>query len=155
MESALSRVPNVIELSKNLGLDKYIYPDFRDRSYVWALTELVHIGERFDFVYIDGAHSLEVDGFAFFLVDQILRPGGTIIFDDIDWSYATSPSLKNSPEIRKLPVDMQDTPQMRVVFERLVATHPRYTSTFISKGWGWARKNGGSPFQKPLSNWKK
>ena len=29
-------------------------------------------------------------GFAFFLVDRLLAPGGWMVFDDMDWTFASS-----------------------------------------------------------------
>jgi transposase-like protein len=40
----------------------------------------------FDFCFLDGSHSWEVDGLAFYLVAGTMPVGGLFIFDDLDWS---------------------------------------------------------------------
>jgi hypothetical protein len=63
-------------------------------SYCWSLLKLVHgNGVTFDFVFLDGSHTWEIDVFAVLLIDLLLRPGGYIEFDDIEWTLATSPTL--------------------------------------------------------------
>ena len=42
---------------------------------------------KFDFCYIDGGHNWSDTGFAFFLVDRLLKSNGIIVFDDLDWTY--------------------------------------------------------------------
>ena len=56
-------------------------------------------GPIFDFCYIDGTHDWYNDGFAFLLVDKLLKPGGMIIFDDYNWSFGSSPSMQESPKV--------------------------------------------------------
>jgi len=86
---------------------------------------------RFDFCYVDGAHSWFVDGFAFFLVDRLLMPGGRIIFDDLNWTYVRSPSLKNTEMVINMPQDERETPQVLKVYELLVKTHSSYSDFMI------------------------
>ncbi|MGL5809687.1 MAG: hypothetical protein ACRCYQ_07075, partial [Nocardioides sp.] len=74
----------------------------------------------FDFAFIDGAHSWFVDGLAFFLVDKLLKPGAWVLFDDLDWTYATSPTLSQTELVRSMPEDERNTPQIGKVFELLV-----------------------------------
>ena len=94
----------------------------------------------FDFCYLDGAHSWFVDGFAFFLVDRLLKRNGWIIFDDINWSYEKSPSLKNTDWVKSMPEDERKTSQVLKVFELLVKTHPCYGNFDIKEDWGFAQK---------------
>jgi hypothetical protein len=47
----------------------------------------VHADPIYDFCYIDGGHSWDVSGFGFFLVEKLVRPGGWLLFDDLDWTY--------------------------------------------------------------------
>jgi predicted O-methyltransferase YrrM len=68
-----------------------------DSSYTWWLGELILQNTRagacepiYDFVYIDGAHNWTIDGFSFFLVEKLLRPGGWVLLDDMAWSYGAS-----------------------------------------------------------------
>lgn len=76
--------PNVDELLKKLGLSSYVTVYYEPVSYIWRLMKLLEENPVpiFDFCYIDGAHDWYTDGYAFFLVDKLLKPGGWIIFDD-------------------------------------------------------------------------
>ena len=95
---------------------------------------------RFDFCYIDGAHDWYTDGFAFYLVNQLLVPGGLIVFDDINWTYSSSPSLKNTERVKRMPIEEKTTQQVRKVFELLVKPNSEYYK-FEEKGdWAYAWK---------------
>lgn len=82
---------------------------------------LARPGLRFDYVYIDGAHTWAVDGFAFLLCDMLLKPGGCIEFDDYHWTLRNS-SLdpRRVPETAQFyPPDQIATPQVRDIVELL------------------------------------
>jgi predicted O-methyltransferase YrrM len=136
--------PNVEELLTRLGVRDRVTVYYEPTSYVWRLMKLLEAERRptFDFCYIDGAHSWFVDGFAFYLVDQMLENGGWILFDDLNWTYAASPSLSGTPLVRSMPDDERTTPQIRQVYELLVKTHPSYGEFHEADGWAWARKIG-------------
>src|SRR5678815_5342492 len=116
LTNARDRSPNITELLEACGLTDTVDVFFEQQGFNWRLMKMLDDGKgpRFDMVYLDGGHTWDVTGFAFFLVDRLLRPGGWLIFDDIDWSYATSSKFKNDPEIlRKFPEDYRTTPQAR------------------------------------------
>lgn len=140
--SARDRDPNIWELLDRTGLADRVTVVVEETSYTWALMRFLEQKPRprFDFVYIDGAHLWDVDGFAFSLVDQLLEPGGWILFDDLDWSLAGSPTMSKLPEVLALPEVQQRTAQVRKVFELLVKRHPGYGDFRDLDGWGWARK---------------
>ena len=96
----------------------------------------------FDFCYIDGAHDWYVDGFAFFLVDKLLKPGGMIIFDDMNWCFASSPSLKNTTRVQRMTDDEKNTPHIKKIFDLLVKQHPDYHNfnMMYNNQWGVAQK---------------
>jgi hypothetical protein len=96
---------------------------------------------RFDLCYLDGAHDWFVDGFAFFLVDRLLRPNGRIIPDDINWTYAGSPELGHSDKIKQTPEDERTTPQLRRVYDLLVKTHPNYHNFPEEGDWAFAQRS--------------
>lgn len=48
-----------------------------------------------DYVFIDGAHTWDVDGFSFLLCDMLLAPGGHIDLDDYQWTLESSAALGN------------------------------------------------------------
>lgn len=134
--------PDLETILIELGLTKYVTPIYEPTSYIWALMKMLEEMPKpqYDFCYIDGAHDWFTDGFAFFLVDKLLTPGGWIIFDDFNWTFATSPSLKNSELVRNMPTDEKTTPQIRKVFELLVEQHSGYDDFIVKDGWGYARK---------------
>jgi hypothetical protein len=94
----------------------------------------------FDFCFIDGAHSWAVDGFAFFLVEKLLKQGGWLLFDDLDWSYSMSQGLKDTDFVKNMPEDEKNTAQIERVFSLLVAQHQEFTNFNVQKRFGWAQK---------------
>ena len=64
-------------------------------SYNWSLSLMIDRGVKLDFAFIDGAHTLALDGLAFALVDVMLQPGGVVCFDDDGWTLDKSPSLNS------------------------------------------------------------
>lgn len=140
--TAIDRKPNVEELLSELGLRERVTVHYEQSSYVWRLMKLIeaHPEPIFDFCYVDGAHNWPTDGFAFFLVDRLLRPGGWIVFDDIDWSYASSPSLSRTDFVKAMPEEERTMQQVRKVFDLLVKSHPGYGEFSVGDGWGVARK---------------
>ena len=63
-----------------------------------------------------------------------------ILFDDLDWTYAKSPSQKDSPHVKRKPEEEKTTPQVRKVFELLVKPHPSYHFFSENKGQGYTYK---------------
>jgi predicted O-methyltransferase YrrM len=94
----------------------------------------------FDFCFIDGQHSWEVDGLAVLLVERLLRPGGIVILDDLDWTYAASRSLANTKQLENIPLEERNTPQVRKVFDLLVKGNPAFGEVSERDGWGFAIK---------------
>lgn len=148
---AADRSPNITQLLEACGLTDTVDVFFEPAGFNWRLMRMIEEGKgpRFDLVYLDGGHTWDATGFAFFLVDKLLRPGGWLIFDDIDWSYATSSKFKNDPEIlRKFPEDYRSTPQVRKVYELLVQQHGGYGSFSVEKHWAFAQKQALSPWMR-------
>jgi predicted O-methyltransferase YrrM len=50
-----------------------------------ALPQLVAAGRQVDFAFIDGWHTFDYTLVDFFYIDKMLRVGGVIVFDDVDW----------------------------------------------------------------------
>ncbi len=108
-------------------------------SYNWFLHRKLREQTRdgvavpcYDFVFLDGAHTWEDDALAFLLVDKLLRPGGWILFDDLDWKLD-----ERWPDV---PAEQRNLCQVREIFDLLVATHPAYRELRSDGNWGWARK---------------
>ena len=49
-----------------------------------ALPELLRKGDRFDLAFIDGLHTADQTMIDFYFVDRLLRPGGIVVFDDVN-----------------------------------------------------------------------
>lgn len=149
---ALARRPSITDLLAKLGLASIVEPVFADTSYNWELMKRIErrttdarCEPEFDLVFVDGAHAWEPDGLAFFLAEKLLRPGGWVLFDDLEWTYASSPTLRDQPWVRAMPEDQRTTAQVRKVFDLLVRTHPAFEDAEVRGNWGWARKKGGAP----------
>lgn len=107
-------------------------------SYNWNLMRLLRDTPelRFDYVYLDGAHTWEIDGLAFFLCDMLLRPNGFIDFDDYHWSHAASPTCnpESFPGITRMYTAEQiATPQVALVVDLLVRRSGRYREVLRDK----------------------
>jgi predicted O-methyltransferase YrrM len=145
--SAVQREPNILRLLSHTGLGEYVEPVFANTSYNWELMKLIQdrtsgggTEPSFDFCFIDGAHTWETDGLAFFLVDKLLRPGGWILFDDVHWTYAGSPALKDTEKVRAMPDDERTTPQVMKVLSLLAMQHPDYPELRVRGNWAWIGK---------------
>lgn len=51
-----------------------------------VLPEILHNGNKFDFVFVDGNHREEPTVRYFEMISPYMNPGGVILFDDISWS---------------------------------------------------------------------
>jgi len=125
-------------------------------SYTWWLKE--RIAERadahgnvepcFDFVYLDGAKNWTIDGLAVVLAEKLLRPGGWLLMDDLQWTYADDPRREATDGVvhRELSERERTEPHLRAVFDLIVAQHPSFTELRRQdEWWGWARKAPGEP----------
>ena len=141
LESARQQEPNIEELLARVGQSGRVTVYYEPSSYTWRLMKFLK-EERcpaFDLCYIDGAHTWFVDGLAFCLVHLLLKPGGWIIFDDLDWTHATS-VWAHTGKVRRMPEDERTTPQVRMIYELLVKSHPQYHNFRVEHGWGYAQK---------------
>lgn len=145
--SAKKLVPNIFDLMNKTKFNRIINPIFAEKSYTWELMKIIEANtfngrcrEIFDFCFIDGAHLWEPDGLAFFLIEKVLKPGGWILFDDLNWTLSKSPALRDSELVKNMPFDEVNTPQIKKVFELLVIQHPNFKNFRILNSWGWAQK---------------
>jgi len=80
-----------------------------------------------------------MDGLAFLLAEQLLAPGGHLIFAALHWSIASSGSL--SEQTKHLPTDYRDSQHVKLVCEELVKSHPNIAEYWEDPRWGFARKH--------------
>ena len=143
--------PNVNELSSKSGLSKYIKVFNERSSYTWFLKKKIEENTKdnickpeYDFVFLDGSKNWNYDGFAFFLIDKLLKPNGTIIFDDMFWTYKMKDGIRNETDgisHRSMGTDELCEPHIHLIFKLLVMQHPSYHKcTIIDNWWGICKK---------------
>jgi len=107
-------------------------------SYNWPLMRLLICNQLpiYDYIYLDGAHTWDIDALAFCLLDRLLKPGGYIDFDDYNWTMASSPTQnpKVSPQNLDWFTEEQiNTPHVMLIVELLVKRDPRYREIVANK----------------------
>lgn len=147
LESAREREPNILQLLSDYNLSHRATPVFCERSFTWELAKIIQETKEpiYDFCYLDGAHTWDNTGFGFFLIDMLLKPGGIIIFDDINWTINKSPAYKKALSEGKDPYaqyseDEKNTPAVRMVLQELVQTRDYLCREIKEVQWGIAVK---------------
>lgn len=140
--SARERQPDILTTLQRAGVDSQqvdIY--FEPTSYNWRMMKFLQEGRggTFDFVYLDGAHSWAVDGLAFHLSKLLLRPGGWLLFDDLNWTFDTS-SVAAEDWVQRMPAEERKTPQVRLIWDLLVKSDPEFVELVERDDWAFARK---------------
>jgi predicted O-methyltransferase YrrM len=138
---ARNRHPSAGDLLESAGLSGRVTLVYEETSYVWFLHDTLRsqlnaggeVEPCYDFVFLDGAHTWDVDALAFTLADRLLRPGGWMLFDDLDWRL--------DERWRKVPEHQRSFAQVTEIWELLVLTHPAYDAFRSDGQWGWARKS--------------
>ncbi|MBE0643764.1 MAG: class I SAM-dependent methyltransferase [Bacteroidetes bacterium] len=141
---AKQRVPDIHSLLDKSGLASFVETVYAERSYTWELLKLLEDATKegkteplFDFVFIDGGHTWDSDGFSFLLADRLLKPGGWVLFDDVIWT----PSVcAGEPWVDAMPAEERDVAHVEKIFNLLVVPHPDYDSFEFDGTWAWARK---------------
>jgi predicted O-methyltransferase YrrM len=143
-EEARSLEPNIHELLRRCGFAERVTIHYEPSTYTWRLMKLLEEDPtpRFDLCFIDGAHTWAEDGFAFLLADRLLRDGGWIILDDLDWTFSRAPDAYTRSVARVLVTEERNTAQIRKVYELLVKSHPSYGEFKTEGHWAYARKLG-------------
>jgi predicted O-methyltransferase YrrM len=134
LAGARERSPNIEELAAGLNLSHLLDIHYEQRSYLWRLMKFLEEGRKFDFCYLDGGHTWDDTGFAFFLIDKLLNDGGLILFDDLNWTHEASGRSK------ELPQEERETPAVERVWTLLVEPHPNYKKVWVKGSWALARK---------------
>ena len=141
LKYALNVTPRADQLVHSLGLSKYAEFVFEDISHTWYMMERIERGDQsFDFCFLDDAHTWDVTGFGFLLVERLLKSGGMIIFDDLNWSFDSSPSMSKLPKVMAKSERERTTRQVRKVFDLLVKGHPSFSKVWETSGLGFAIK---------------
>jgi predicted O-methyltransferase YrrM len=148
--SAEGRSPPARDMIAQAGLSARVDVVYEETSYTWFLHDALRaqvaadgrIEPRYDFAFIDGAHTWDVDALAFALTDRLLRPGGWILFDDLDW--------KLDERWPSVPPRQRALAQVSEIWNLLVVTHPDYDELHSDGKWGWARKSPSAPVASRL-----
>jgi predicted O-methyltransferase YrrM len=141
LQSASRREPRADRVLAGLGLEHWAELIYSPSSYNWYLMQRLERKDRnFDFCFLDGSHRWETDGLAVLLLERLMAPGGMLIVDDLDWTFSASPTLKDTPQVKRMPAEERTTPQVRKVFELLVSGNPGFKEVREAAGMGFAIK---------------
>ena len=144
--------PSIETLLARTGLGNYVSVVREQNSYTWFLKNQIekhsHSGvctPIYDFCFIDGSKNWTIDGFAFFLIDKLLRSGGWILFDHLNWTYKgkldRGQDISDGISIRQMSDDEVNTPHVALIFKLLVMQNPHYSNFKIQDDWwAWAQK---------------
>lgn len=67
---------------------------------------------------IDGGHTWDVTGFGVVLADMLMRPGGWIILDDLEWTISSSAGFRDRETAHSQ--EERDANDVRMVWEIIV-----------------------------------
>lgn len=148
--------PTIETLLEKTGLASHVDIHRETTSYTWFLKKQIEAHSRgnqcrpvYDFCFIDGAKNWTIDSTAFFLVDKLLKPGGWIVFDDLQWIYKSKlkEGKKKSDGVFMLDMgeDELNQPHIELIFKLLVMQHPDYSHFKVKDyWWAWAQKTKGN-----------
>nr|WP_290228020.1 class I SAM-dependent methyltransferase [Trichocoleus desertorum] len=147
IDKYLHQPVNVQVLKSHSGLSENLEAIVEKLGYNWYLADLIAsqtdtdgCQPLFDFCLIDGAHEWEPDALAFSLVAKLLKPGGWIVFDDINFMLRSMPDWET--HFGQLTDRELDTCQVGMVYDLVVKQHPDFCDFRVTHGGrlGWARK---------------
>lgn len=106
----------------------------------WYLLKLLtrNRGMWIDVAFLDLAHTVEIDSFASLALWTHLKPGGIMVFDDIDW-------VPNIHQQSHEPVVHPDEKHVQVIFDYIGGMGDVYEKAYwggkeVSWRWGFIRK---------------
>lgn len=110
-------------------------------SYCWNLAKIAldrrarGDGPLLDFAFLDGAHNFINDAPAALILKSLLKPGGYLLFDDLLWTYDSSPSMANNPTVRLwFTQEQAAAAQVKIVCDLFFENDPDFTKeTFGGK----------------------
>ena len=141
---ARKRKTSISDVLSDLNLEHRVTPIYSHRSFTWELHRLLAETPRpqFDYCYIDGAHTWDGTGFSFLLVDLLLKPGGWVVFDDLNWSISKSQAAKkNMQRYAEYSDEEKRSKQVREVWKILVPARGYENMHEVKRfGWGIAQK---------------
>lgn len=146
--------PSIEELLGQLDLQEYVDVHWTQTGYHWFLRDEIRdqsVGSnvcrpKYDLAIIDCSKNWTLESGGFFLVDKLLKFGGTIIWDDYHWTYAKADRRRSETEgilHSSLTTDEREISHIREVVHLLAMQHPYYRDFKIieDENWVWARKD--------------
>ncbi|MGE8943336.1 class I SAM-dependent methyltransferase [Leptospira interrogans] len=127
------------ELAKGVKIIAHGNTPHTFNSYAWKLAmTLKEAGKAcFDLAFLDGAHTFVHDAPATCMLKELVKPGGYIVFDDVYWTFARSPTMnptKRSDIAEKYSEEQINTPHIKLIIQTLVLTDPRFISVDLIGG---------------------
>ena len=145
--------PSIEELMEQTGLGNLVTIEREHTGYNWFLKKMImensddgQCNPLYDLCFIDGPKNWTVDSAAFFLVDKLLKPGGWIVFDDLQWTYKKKvkkgKTTSDGISLLDLGPDEIVQPHVELIFQLLVMQHPDYSNFLVKDNWwAWAQKD--------------
>jgi predicted O-methyltransferase YrrM len=136
--------PDIHTTLATVGLTHRVTPIFAYRSYTWEIAKMLKQDPRpqFDLCYFDGGHTWDLTGFGLLLVDMLLRPGGLIVIDDLNWTVARAAARRNKAYAAYDDDERAEKPVL--LAWNTIIPHLGYERSYAnSKRWGVARKPAG------------
>ena len=130
--------PTAEELLRSCALTPFVTLVREPAGAAWHLMKLISARQRFDLCYIDDAHTWNVTGLHFFLAEKLVRPGGYLLFDDLNWTVTGSKT--GNVTGRGLTDEQKETAQVGKVWNLLVKEHANLTNFNEIDGLGLCQK---------------
>jgi predicted O-methyltransferase YrrM len=139
IQSAREREPSAQQLLEKAGLTHRATLNFEETSYTFFLQRLLRdrlrdgrVEPLYDFIFLDGAHTWDTDALAFLIVDRLLKPGGWLLLDDLEW--------KPPPDGGATDYEV-NLAAIGAIWETLIVPDPTYDDLRTDGLWGWAHKS--------------
>lgn len=149
--------PTPTELLRSTGLLHRVSLNRRFSTYTWFLKEELaarsdahgNCEPAYDFCFLDGSKNWTIDGLSVLLIERLLRPGGWLLLDDLDWRYEDQMRGREAHYFVSLghlsDVELREA-HVRAIFDLIIRPHPSFTDLRIQdEWWAWARKAPGEP----------
>lgn len=99
----------------------------RDGSYLFNLIDILRAGEKFDFIYFDGHHTINVDAAPILVCGLLTKKSGFLSLDDYNWSLTAQKSnIEAMPHydgvynFSEYTEAQQSKPHIRIIAEALL-----------------------------------
>lgn len=107
----------LLDSFSNININFYTNTTRTFDSYSWSLANLfLHLRTSsvkiFDAAYLDGAHTFHVDAPTTCILKEMIKVGGYLVFDDMQWSLSSNPTC-NTPGNR----------EARYTYEQMTSCH--------------------------------